>query len=89
MLATVEGIYRHGKVELIEAPKDWNEEALVLAACLTELHDKHAIDLRARGINEEAAAELRDRMSVFAEDWHSPEMSVYDKEIRHPESAKP
>ncbi|MCX7045136.1 MAG: hypothetical protein NTX50_06590 [Candidatus Sumerlaeota bacterium] len=78
MLATVEGIYRHGKVELIEAPQDWNEEAPVLVTCLTESHEKNTIDLRARGINEEEAAELRDHLSAFAEDWDSPEMSAYD-----------
>lgn len=36
------------------------------------------IELRARGIDEDAAAELRAQLSTFAEDWDSPEMDVYD-----------
>ncbi|MBC8492995.1 MAG: hypothetical protein H8D43_04340 [Chloroflexi bacterium] len=36
------------------------------------------IDLRTRGMNEEQAAELRARLATFAEDWDSPEMSIYD-----------
>ena len=36
------------------------------------------IDLRERGINQAQAAEMRARFATFAEDWESPEMSVYD-----------
>ncbi|MYK18379.1 hypothetical protein F4055_09485 [Candidatus Poribacteria bacterium] len=36
------------------------------------------IDLRERGIDEAQAAEMRARLASFAEDWESPEMSVYD-----------
>ena len=38
----------------------------------------NAIDLRARGIDETQAAEMRARLASFAEDWESPEMEVYD-----------
>jgi hypothetical protein len=34
--------------------------------------------LRARGIDEVGAAELRTRLAAFAEDWDSPEMGLYD-----------
>jgi hypothetical protein len=37
-----------------------------------------AVDLRARGIDEEQARELRGRLAPFAEDWESPEMDAYD-----------
>jgi hypothetical protein len=37
-----------------------------------------AVDLRRRGIDAHAAAELRGSLQQFAEDWNSPEMSVYD-----------
>jgi len=36
------------------------------------------IDLRARGISAERAADLRARLATFAEDWESPEMDIYD-----------
>ncbi len=37
-----------------------------------------AIELKTRGINEEQAADLRARLVTFAQDWDSPEMSIYD-----------
>ena len=41
------------------------------------------IDLRARGINEEQAGTLRAQLASFAEEWDSPEMSVYDDYEAH------
>ena len=37
-----------------------------------------AVDLRAHGIGEAQAADLRSRLSAFAEDWNRPEMDIYD-----------
>ncbi len=34
--------------------------------------------MRARGIDEAHAAELRARLATFVEDWDSPEMDVYN-----------
>ena len=36
------------------------------------------VDLQARGLDEAQAADLRSRLATFAEDWESPEMSIYD-----------
>jgi hypothetical protein len=74
MLKTIEGVYRNGKVELTEVPKDVRDETRVLVTFI----EPQAIDLRARGIDEAHAAELRARLAMFAEDWDSPEMAVYD-----------
>jgi hypothetical protein len=74
MLTTLEGIYRGGKIELPEMPRDVREGTPVIVTFLTP----SLIDLRARGIEEAQAAELRARLSTFAEDWDSPEMSIYD-----------
>ena len=38
------------------------------------------IDLRARGIGEDHAAELRARLKTFAEDWDRPEAAIYDED---------
>ncbi len=38
----------------------------------------HSIDLQERGIDKAQAANLRERLTTFAEDWESPEMSIYD-----------
>jgi hypothetical protein len=37
------------------------------------------VDLSARGIDAEQAADLRARLKAFAEDWDSPEMDIYDE----------
>lgn len=36
------------------------------------------VDLTARGIDQQQAAELRARLRTFVEDWESEEMSIYD-----------
>jgi hypothetical protein len=74
MLKAVEGIYRDGKVELLEAPPDVKEARVVV----TFLPAAGPIDLSARGISEEEAAELRARWGAAAEDWDRPDMDVYN-----------
>mgnify|MGYP001572143541 FL=1 len=74
MLVSVQGVYRHGKVELIEQPGMMRDETRVVVTFL----DSGLIDLRTRGIDEKQAAELRARLATFAEDWDSAEMSIYD-----------
>ena len=74
MLTSVQGIYRHGKVELVEQPSNIRDETRVVVTFL----EPAFIDLRERGIDEKQAAELRGRLEMFAEDWDSPEMIVYD-----------
>ena len=74
MLKTIEGIYRQGRIELTEEPRDVREETRVLVTFL----EPNLIDLRARGIDEAQAAELCARLATFTEDWESPEMSIYD-----------
>jgi len=39
----------------------------------------HRIDLKAHGIDEIQAADLRARLKTFAADWDDPEMDVYDE----------
>ena len=74
MLRTLEGVYRNGKVEPTDVPKDVCDETRVLVTFL----EPQPIDLRARGINEAHAAELRARLATFAQDWDNPEMAIYD-----------
>lgn len=74
MLKTVEGIYRDGKIELVELPSDVSNEAQVLVTFL----EPKIIDLRVREIDEAQAADLRARLATFVEDWESPEMNIYD-----------
>lgn len=74
MLASVEGIYHHGRVELREQPASVPDETPVIVTFL----GPGGVDLRAHGIDEAQAAELRARLAPFAEDWASPEMAAYD-----------
>ncbi|HRO91275.1 MAG TPA: hypothetical protein PK205_10440 [Promineifilum sp.] len=75
MLKSVEGIYRDGKIELIETPANMDEDTPVIVTFLTGQY----VDLRAGGISRKQALVLRERLSGFAEDWDSPEMELYDR----------
>jgi hypothetical protein len=73
-LTSVKGIYRSGRVELTEQPANVRDETQVIVTFV----EPGEIDLRTRGISEAEAAELRDRLAAFVEDWDSPEMEIYD-----------
>jgi len=70
---SIEGIYKHGKVELLETPDDV-DEARVIVTFVPE----GSVDLAEHGMDEAAAANLRARLQTFAEDWERPEMGAYD-----------
>jgi len=74
MLKSVSGVYRAGRVELAEEPAGVEEDTRVIVTFL----EPGGIDLRQRGIDEAQAASLRHRLAAFAEEWESPEMSIYD-----------
>jgi len=72
MSRSVEGIFRDGKIELLEPAPD-NVAGKVIITFLGE-----SVDLAKRGIDEEQASDLRRRLGTFAEDWDRPEMDAYD-----------
>jgi hypothetical protein len=74
MLTSVEGIYRDGRVELKESPTNVHEGAWVIVTFI----NPGDIDLTSQGISREQAEALQTSLSTFADDWKSPEMSVYD-----------
>ena len=73
MLKSIEGTYSNGKIELRETPQVPDDTRVIVTFL-----ERGALDLRQRGIGEEQAASLRQRLSTFIEDWESPEMAVYD-----------
>ena len=75
MVKSVEGIYRNGKVELLEAPAEAEGSRVIV----TWVHPAEPVDLRDRGIDEPQAVDLRRRLVQFAEDWDRPEMAAYDE----------
>jgi hypothetical protein len=74
-MLTIEGTYKDGKVELAEKPAQ-----VTAARVLVTFLESNVIDLRARGIEETQAADLRARLKTFAEDWERPEADIYDKD---------
>ena len=74
MLTSVQGIYRKGKIQLAQQPKNVTDETPVIVTFL----DSAPVDLRKRGISKAQATKLRAQMATFTEDWDSPEMSAYD-----------
>ncbi len=73
MLTSVRGIYRKGQIEFREKPKNIEEEMSVIITFISP-----SIDLHERGIDKKQVQLLREQLSAFADDWDSPEMSVYD-----------
>jgi len=78
MLTTLQGVYRKGKIVLNNNPSNIPDEPPLIVTFL----GGERIDLRARGISEEQASELRAQLAAFAEEWDSPEMSVYNIYLR-------
>ena len=74
MFTTIVGVYRGGKIEFSETPRDVYDGTPVMVTFLPS----NAIDLQERGIDEVQAADIRARLASFAEDWENPEMNVYD-----------
>ena len=74
MLQSVEGIYRNGKIELLETPTDIEEAQVIV----TFMPKSGLVNLQSRGIDREQAADLRVRLRRFAPDWERPEMDAYD-----------
>jgi hypothetical protein len=75
MVRSVDGIYRNGKVELLESLAEAEGSRVVV----TWVRPAEPVDLRERGIDESQAADLRQRLAPFAEDWGRPEMAAYDE----------
>ena len=75
MVKSVEGIYRNGKVELIEPLVEAEGSRVIV----TWVHPADPVDLRERGIDEPQAADLRRRLARFGEDWDRPDMAAYDE----------
>lgn len=74
MLHSIEGVFRNGAVELNELPENVDDGMPVIVTFL----DARKINLQARGIDKQQAANLRAHLKSFAEEWQSPEMDVYD-----------
>ncbi|MCY7335118.1 MAG: hypothetical protein LH613_02720 [Chamaesiphon sp.] len=73
MLTTIESVYRDGRIELKSLPNNIAEEAKVIVTFIDA-----DVDLTAHRIDRSQAETLRNNLATFADDWNSPEMSIYD-----------
>jgi len=69
------------RAEIIsEIPKLSQADRREIMRRILEVEGKNGVDLRARGVDENHAAELRARLKTFAEDWERPEADIYDQD---------
>ena len=71
-MLTVEGIYKEGKIELLETVTDVKQSKV-----LVTFIESGDIDLQTLGIDKAQAAELREKFASF-EDWNDPALDIYN-----------
>jgi hypothetical protein len=74
MLTSVEGVYRDGKVELLETPAHVAEGARVIVTFLAPPNGQGPEP----ALTAEELAELRWKFASWEEDWNAPGMEAYD-----------
>jgi hypothetical protein len=75
MLQSIEGVYRDGKIELVESPPAGMTGRVIVTFISSPAS---SVELSQRGIDVQQAVDLRHRLSAFIEDWQQPEMDAYD-----------
>jgi len=55
------------------------EMMIIIQPLKSNRENRGEIDLAARGITPEQAADMRNRVLSFEEDWNAPGMDVYDE----------
>jgi hypothetical protein len=73
MIQTVEGIFRNGKVELLEKPSNIHEARVIV----TFLPAPMGPDGEPSFTLEEVA-DLRGKLAAWEEDWNAPGMEAYN-----------
>jgi hypothetical protein len=73
MLKCVEGVYRDGKVELLEAPGDVIESKVIVTFLTTAKSPAIPPSLTPKEV-----AELRGKLAAWEDDWNAPGMEAYD-----------
>ncbi|MBA3692781.1 MAG: hypothetical protein H0X49_15830 [Acidobacteria bacterium] len=71
-MLTAEGIYKDGKIELLETVSEVKQSKVLIT--FLESSD---VNLRTLGISKEEASELREKFATF-EDWNDPSLDVYN-----------
>ncbi len=73
MIQSVQGVFRNGKVELLEEPVNIRE-AQVIVTFLTDAIGPAG----GPWFTREEVADLRGKMAAWEEDWNAPGMEAYN-----------
>jgi hypothetical protein len=73
MIQTFEGIFRNGKVELLESPPNIHEARVIVTFLSGDLAPSGEVAL-----TPEEFAELDAKLEAWHEDWNAPGMEAYD-----------
>ena len=73
MIQSVEGIFRNGKVELLEEPKDVQEARVIVTFLPAAMGPQGG-----PAFTTEEVADLRGKLAAWEEDWSAPGMEAYD-----------
>ena len=71
MLKSFEGIYRNGRVDLLERPDNSDGSRVIVTFVPTEASQSPIL-------GREELAELRWQLASFEDDWNAPGMEKYD-----------
>ena len=77
MYKSVEGISAT-HIELLDPPPEWAAGPVSVTFLSVAVSVPERVDLAAHGIGPEQAADLRRRLTAFAEDSNRPEINIYD-----------
>ena len=73
MLPCVEGIYRNGKVELLDPPPEVTEARVIVTFLPPDRGQGKPPEFTAAEL-----ADLRGKLEAWEEDWTAPGMEAYD-----------
>jgi hypothetical protein len=73
MIQTVEGIFRNGKVELLEKPANIDEARVIVTFLPGAIGPEGG-----PSFTPEEEADLRGKLAAWEEDWNAPGMEAYD-----------
>ena len=80
MIQTVEGIFRNGKVELLEEPNNLQESRVIVTFLPAAMGPEGELSFTPEEVDE-----LRGKLAAWEEDWNAPGMEAYDDyETRRP-----
>src|SRR5262249_54996692 len=73
MIQTVEGVFRNGKIELLEVPPNLQESRVIVTFLPSAIGPEGG-----PAFTPEEVADLRGKLAAWDEDWNAPGMEAYD-----------